>query len=239
MNKIKKRSAYIRLTALVFLGVVSTPATEAATVTFGNFSGVSGNPFTYSSNTTTATFATASIPVTFTYVNTPNLPPSVNGSLAAHLVINATSTSAAQSVGFGQVGEAGFNGTLTILLDGLNTNLLTVNFVNASLFGGNNGQTFSFGQDTSTSGRLSDVVYTSQYIGFIAVTSNNFSLTFTSTTPSFHLTTGNTFFDPFVASGTGTFASNPGPIGVPEPATAAGMGFGLVAIAAFARRRKA
>jgi hypothetical protein len=96
---------------------------------------------------------------------------------------------------------------------------------------------------SATAGNLNQLVLTSAFLNFSNQTEEDSSFSLSSLNPNFAvgtITNDQAYpgAGPFLASGTGTFSSNPGPSTVPEPGTVCLMaGAGLIGIG-LARRRK-
>jgi hypothetical protein len=89
---------------------------------------------------------------------------------------------------------------------------------------------------------LNQLVMTSAYLNFIGQTEEDASWSLSSLLPNFGVGTvsnGQAYpgTGPFDASASGTFSSNPGPTGTPEPATVALIGGGLIGIGMLRRKR--
>jgi hypothetical protein len=178
--------------------------------------------------------------VTFGFLATGSTPAS--SAITATMVFTASSansdfnsTSAASGVAY----QTGFTGSLAIIstqavtFDGstyaAGANLLTATFTNAALQG-------IFGQQdaglSADSGNGS-VVYSSDFLAFSASITRDYSFAVSAFVP--HLSDGlingsPAYIQSFTSTPTGSFASNPAPVAVPEPATWAMMIVGLSAI---------
>ena len=245
------------LAAAALLFGSTAPAFAAEPVTFGQFfqQGTNQRLFRYKNEdagsfkgaeiyTTSSTSSNApgAIPVFFV-LGVDDLPADLMDAQDALLSVDFIATSGTTGSGSDRTQMFG-SGTITIIrttpaLEGLNdrTNLLSVTFTNAELDASQNSGAFTF-QSTDAS----VINYTSDFLDFTGVQSENFSFSFSGASPKFNALLGsssvNTRF-----SGTGTFASDPAPltIGVPEISTWAMllMGFGTVgAVMRTGRRQK-
>jgi PEP-CTERM motif len=175
---------------------------------------------------------------------------------------NATFTLHATSSSLGNCGVAcasgdtftqqGFSGTFSFIDAGSapGTNLLSGTFaVNATpassggTIGGDVGATDANFRASSDSSNLSQLVMSSQYLNFLNQTQETASWSISSLIPNFAVGTvvaGQSMIGagPFNGSGTGTFSSNPGPTGTPEPESVFLIGGGLVGLAVVIRKRR-
>lgn len=195
----------------------------------------------YTTASTTSTVP-GSIPIFF-LLSADNLPADLSGPQNAGLSVDFISTSGTTGTGNGRIQAFG-SGTISILRDlpaaegnGARVNLLSVTFTNAELDANQNSGSFTFKSNDN-----SVITYTSDFLDFSNVLSEDFSFSFSGASPKFNALLGsssvNTRF-----SGTGTFASNPAPLtfDVPEASTWAMLlvGFGAVgAVMRTGRRQK-
>ncbi len=97
---------------------------------------------------------------------------------------------------------------------------------------------------SATAGNLNQLVLTSQFLNFTGQTQENAAFSLSSVVPDFSVgtVTGNQAYPspgPFDASGTGTFASNPGPTAsvAPEPDACFMIGGGLLGLGILSRKK--
>jgi hypothetical protein len=89
---------------------------------------------------------------------------------------------------------------------------------------------------SATAGNLNQLKFDSDYLAFNNETDENASFSLSSLIPNFATgaVVGNQAYPaagPFIAAGTGTFSSNPGPtVKIPEPSTAGVLGVGLLGL---------
>jgi hypothetical protein len=147
--------------------------------------------------------------------------------------------------------QPGYTGTFSFIDAGMfpGTDLLSGTFAvtgspatTGAQFSSSIGGTGGSFNASSTAGNLNQLVFTSAYLNFVGQTQEDASWSLSSLIPNFAVgtTTLNQAFPaagPFNASGTGTFSSNPGPVGTPEPATLVLIGGGLCLVALTMRRR--
>jgi len=208
---------------------------------YKNEDSVTGKGAEIYTTASTSSNAPGSIPIFF-LLGTSNLPPDLSGAQSAGLSVDFISTSGTTGSGSGRIQAFG-NGTISILRDlpaneGNNgrVNLLSVTFTNAELDANQNSGSFTFKSNDN-----SVITYTSDFLDFSDVLSEDFSFSFSGASPKFNALLGsssvNTRF-----SGTGTFASNPAPrtFGVPEASTWTMLfvGFGAVGAVMRAGRRQ-
>jgi hypothetical protein len=167
--------------------------------------------------------------------------------------LSATSTTPGNcgaSCGAGDTySEQGYSGgfTSTDVADG--TNLLSGIFSTVAGSEATTGAQFSSSMGGSggsfnasaTAGNLNQLVLSSTYLSFTNQTMENASFALSSLQPNFAVgtvTAGKAYpSGNFVASGTGTFSSDPGPLVTPEPATLGLIGAGLVGLSLLRRRK--
>ncbi len=219
----------------VFFSVfVST--TQAQTTTFAQFFQRNGanNDFVFTNNISSGNFNTVSggSPVFFLYSGIPGLDASLTGIQNATLTVAVTTTTAPATLDvITNTVIQPLNQTIVISIirdsvapvgNGARTNLLTatisLNTSTPTITGTNTGNSASFNATTPDH----NVTFTSDFINFVGTSERNLALAFSSVTPTFAIAgaSGGSFLQSFVASGTGTFASNPPP--VVNPPTAAG-----------------
>jgi len=117
---------------------------------------------------------------------------------------------------------------------GTRTNLLTIGFTNGLLSATQNNGSMTFAS-TGTSA----ITYTSDFLDFTNVLSEDFALSFSGSNPNFLAPLGSSSHS-FTMSGSGTFNAEPAPVvpGVPEPASWGLMVMGFGALGASMRGRK-
>lgn len=236
------------------LVVGATAAASATPVTFAQFVQQNGAmqqwTVTTSGNTTTVT---ASGPVEFTFSGVSGLP--FSGTQSATFSLQATSTSLGNcgvSCGAGDsYAQAGYTGTFSFIESGSTpgADLLSGTFAvtgspstTGAQFSSHLGSSGASFDASATAGNLDQLIFTSQFLGFINETDENASWSLSSLIPNFAVATvtnvdqahpANGVFD---ASGSGTFSSNPGPVATPEPAPLALFGTGLLGLGLVTRK---
>lgn len=119
--------------------------------------------------------------------------------------------------------------------NGSRTNLLTISFTNATIFGGT-GSTAAALTASTTAG--STVTMTSDFFDFDNTINRDLSFSFSSVSPVLTQAAAGDNLRSFTADATGTFSSDPAPrYVVPEPTMIGLFGAGLVVLG-FARRRR-
>jgi hypothetical protein len=253
------------LLAAVLFGALSAPAAHAAVITFAQYTeqrtAAGGNlQFSVSGGTANlhAYNQAAGDPVFFSFLGLAGLPADLLTPQSAVLRFNtgtgAATTVAAQSINVPNVGTLltqPFNRSFTLsftratdyIYNGVDygRNLLTVNVAAAlstpaiTASPGAHSAAMSFDNTNYL------VNFTSDFLTFKPGATEDGSLSFSAATPSFARSTK--FFRAFRADSTGTFDSDPVPIGIilpiPEPFSAALLGSGLLAVALARRRIKA
>jgi len=228
------RSSFIVKAAFfILLSLTTTTILQAQTVTFAQFIQRNGsNDFSFTNNGgASANFQTIfnGSPVFFTYQNVAGLPAELQGTQLAHIFITAGTTESATQVATDPPRDIQtFNQTFTIQIirdtaatsgTGTRRNLLTAVITpdgssGASLAGDDLGDAIAY----TASSLRQNVVFTSDFLGFLATTRRNLGLSFSSVNPQVSIGAGN-FLSSFSAAGTGTFASNPPPIFNPPTAS--------------------
>lgn len=245
-------------TILAAIGAFST--LSATPVTFASFvqqSQGSTRPFQYSNVSGANPFSATNVPVFFTFdMNsiTGGLDPALQGFQNARLTLSSTTTST-RAVNGTELVQPGFMGSLSIRratpFNGLD-NLLTVTFT-ASEIRGQQGN-FSAGFTGSAFAiNPNDVIFTSDFLTFDNSIGSGraFSLglsailTSGTTVPAggqgvqTGSNTPNTQLATFRSNASGLFDAEPRPTGdVPEPATMALMGSGLIGLVVYQQRRR-
>lgn len=163
----------------------------------------------------------------------------------AYFSFAAAATSAAQVFG-GFTAQELASGTLAFTRvtpasqgsgNGNRTNLLTINFTNATILGSTNTSAASL---TASTFNGATVTMTSDFFTFDSTVNRDLSLSFSSLTPTLLRAAFGDNLRSFTADATGTFSSDPAPRyvnEVPEPAMLGLFGIGFT-ILAFARRRQ-
>ena len=219
MNSSIFKTAHKILLALALLAFAGPAA--AQTTTFAQFvQNGSTNSFTFTNNGANGTFSTipGGVPVFFFYQGITGLDASLTGPQFAHMYVTSTTTQPS-SVASGTLSQP-LNQTITIQIirdtpapvgTSTQNNLLTAVITPA-------GQTPAItGTDGGNSGTFSvttpdhNITFSSHFLSFGATTERNLGLSFSSVAPAFAAGAGG-FLQTIAAAGTGTFASNPGPV---------------------------
>ena len=238
MNKTHVVSSFfVKAAFFILLTLSSVTFLQAQSVTFAQFLQRNGtNDFIFSNNGTNATFQTIAggTPVVFIYQNIAGLPGELQGPQNARLFVTGTTTTPAfQAAGDPPRDIQRFNGTVTLQFirdtpcncgTGTQRNLLTVvvtpdGTTQSSLAGDDLSDAIAY---TASDARQT-VTYTSDFLGFLPTSVDNFGLSFSSVFPLVSIGPGG-FLNSFTAAGTGTFATTPPP--VYNPPTAAGVTIG-------------
>jgi len=222
--------------AAVAVAAMSFGNAMAATTTFANFSQQVSNstPFTFTNTGSTSTF-TVNTQVFFKYAVANGYNAGVNNNISATMIMTATVSGPVAPTGTSDgdfisqpLGAVQIQFIANTPYMG-QTNLLTVNATSAALRGTQG--------DGAPQLSLTGVTFTSSYLDFHLTTTRNGSLSFSGfdngvgdgLEPA-----GNGYLQTSTGDGLGTFASNPPPIPstptVPEPATSAAMGLGVLGI---------
>jgi len=214
-------------------------------VTFAQFIQQNGATQAWSISTSgTTTTVSASAPVYFSFSGVSGLP--FAGPEAATFNLSATSTQIGSCSGTCGAGASfdqfGYHGTFSFIDAGAapGANLLSGTFAvtgspstTGAQFNSNIGSSSGGFAASATAGNLSQLVMTSAYLAFIGETDEAASFSLSSLTPNFATgtVTGSQAYPAagsFIASGSGTFSSNPGPVSaIPEPPTFALLGGAL------------
>lgn len=238
------------------------PLAHAAVVTFAQYTqqnpDIPNQTFTVAGNGKSATFRavtpTTGDPVYFSFEGLPGLPSDLLARQTAFLKINAgagaVTTAAASKVTFGpdtfllqpfsQAFTLSFIRSSDYIYKGhdYGTNLLTISIApatsTAELIAQNHASSASMSFDNASY----DVTFSSGFLTFAAGSSEDGALAFSGAVPTFSL--GKTFLNNFRVDSTGTFDSDPEPLGIivpiPEPAGIAAFGGALFCLG-LARRR--
>ena len=244
--------------ALGILAAATMSPAMAVPVTFAQFVQQNGNQQAWSVTTNAGgtTTVTSNSTVLFTFSGVSGLP--FGGAEPATFSLSATSTmlgNCGLNCGVGDsFVQPGYTGSFSFIDAGAapGTNLLSGTFSvsgsptsSGAQFRSTVGGTGAGFNGTSTPNDTNLVNFTSDYLGFALQTQETASFSLSSLIPNF--ATGSVLagqarpaVGTFRASGTGTFSSDPGPVGrVPEPASMLLLGAGLAGIAAVRRRKTA
>ena len=193
------------------------------------------------STSSTASTAAGSVPIYF-LLSADSLWTDLTGPQDAHMTVSFASNVGTTGSGSDRSQLFGTGSIVitrdTAALEGLNsrTNLLTVTFSDADLDASNGSGAFTF-ESTATS----MISYTSDFLDFSDIDAQDFSFSFSGSSPNFQAALGWSSVDTRF-SGTGTFASDPAPltVGVPEASSWAMLvlGFGTVGAVMRAGRRQ-
>ena len=165
------------------------------------------------------------------------LDPQLQGPLAAHVLVTASTTPPATPLG-PYLSQPMGPGTIQVLLDtavnGMN-NLLTVQ-LNAGILGMQGGTTPTFWGQDGLGGET--VTFSSDFLDFSTTSGNAFSWEMTNATPPLTLGDGG-FLASFAGNGLSSYSATTGEptVVVPEPATGALLLLGAMAGGALGRRR--
>ncbi len=240
------------LAPVTFAGVAQ--ATSTPTVTFAQVNDTdSNNGLTFtndgvSSATLNTSVATGDM-VNFTYENVANLPSYLSGQLSAVELINngAGVTTTAQASGNGGYDLQTFNSPFTIsyLLAGRaagQNNLLTVTITpkvtggnGMTIIGPDGGQSFSSSATNQANASYTET-FSSDFVKFQANSTLTAGWVSSALNPDLEIDPDGLLSD-FTADIVATFSSNPPPAFIPEPATFALLGVGLVGLTMASRRR--
>ena len=237
-NEFSLKSFFLgKTTLLIIMLLFSATFLNAQTVTFAQFFEANGsNDFAFVNNGANASFNTVSggSAISFVYQNIAGLPGELSGPQAAHIYVTAATNTPATLNGNRTVQAFDQTFTIQILRDtpaslligsGSRTNLLTAVITStgastADLTGDNGGSSAAY--TATTPNQILN--FTSDFLDFSApVTERNLALSFSSVEPSYSMGNGG-FLRSFGAAGSGTFASNPGPIYNPPTAAASSVG---------------
>lgn len=210
--------------AAITVTALSVGSAFAQTTTFADFTQQSNAKlFVFNNTGSTSTF-TATAPIKFTY-EVPNGTGFTATQILGTLTMSATVDAPASSSGLHNIEQTFGATTLTFTastpING-KTNLLTVVATDSALDGKNNS-----GAPVLS---LDGVTFTSDFLDFSNTNERNGALSFS----AFNNLSiaGNGYLTSNQGNGTGTFATNPPPTvpTVPEPATTAAMGLGMLGI---------
>ncbi|MCX7825135.1 MAG: PEP-CTERM sorting domain-containing protein [Verrucomicrobiae bacterium] len=216
---------------------------SAAPVTFAQFTQRGAdNLFFFTNLTTSAQIYVPSdgVPVDFFFSNITGLPAEL-GTNQAHLFWTAATTNhvfAGPGNTLFQPFQSPGPNKMIIIRDtpasfgnGGRTNLLTIEYT--GIIFGQKGANSTTGNASTGAGNL--VTLTSDFLDFSGTFTRDMSVSFTSLLPS--LDTNGFFLLSFSAAGTGTFSSEPAPVIIPEPGSAALFVAGLLGFWPSRRRR--
>jgi hypothetical protein len=172
------------------------------------------------------------------------LPAALMGPQQAQLTLTLSSPLAPNATPFGPfIQQLGLNGTLRMrrLVPYLGLdNLLTASFGNAAVSGTQNAGNAVFHGSDHDDTFAGSLVFSSDFINFsLALTSEeDFAIALSSLTPGLRIAPDGQLRS-FRAAGSGTFSAEPVPTGpIPEPASMALLGGGLLALATVRLHRR-
>lgn len=236
---------------LLGLGLLGS-GQQAQAVTFASFDAADFRFVNQGVNSHFGTYdalgSSMSIPLSFRYL-VPNAYGAENSPIAAHLTLTSNvNGTAVPTFGFNFQNMQDITWTFTAdtPINGKSTLLYGSGFLHGpgpkctgTLFGQAKGTTANFTQDTSVEGQ--DVKFASDFLDFLSQpqTQEAASTSYTSLTPSL-LIANNHYLGGFTGTGTGTFASVPGPKSpVPEPGSVVLLcGTGIGGVLLRLRRRR-
>ena len=223
--------------ALAALAMTAQSPAQAAPASFAQFTqAAAGTPFSFTNNTTSASLGitTVTTAVNFNFLSGPDTT-SHAATLTLTAVTNtpATSTPIAGSTYIDQGINDPSSDVLKITDNATGKTLLSLTFT-GDLLGFQNDST---GQLSGNTARGNTVTYSSDY-GTFAAGANSYAMGLTSINPVLSIGPGG-FLNSFVSSVNGSFRGTFQPTGaVPEPASVAMFGTGLIATAVLASQRK-
>jgi hypothetical protein len=243
--------------------LTSTVPAFATSTTFAQYVQANGAAqditiVTSTMNATTTTTITSDDQVYLSFSGVGSLP--FSGPELATLTITASSTQVGNCGDACTTGdnfnEQGFAGSFSFIDNGVDpgANLLSGTFsingdaaTSGAQFSSNVGSGDASFKASATSEDLQQLIFTSDFIAFPNSTNESASFSLSSLIPDFAtgpVTTAGTSDSAYVANGTlnaaatGTFSSNPAPVSdVPEPASMALLGGGMVALGLIRNRR--
>jgi hypothetical protein len=240
--------------------MIAASAGIAAPLTFAQYFQINGAQQQWTISTLAGiTTVNASGAVSFNLSGVPGLP--FTGPENAIFTLNATSETPGNCGATCTSGDSftqqGYSGTFSFIDNGggfaQGSNLLSGTFAvtgspstTGAQFSSSPGGSGGSFNASSTADNLGQLVFTSAYLNFAGQTQETSSWSLSSLIPNFAVgtvtvvgTTDTAFpaAGQFDAAGSGTFSSNPGPGAVPEPASMALIGGGLIGLA-FVRRRR-